>query len=162
MQAEPLSTVRSSWKLCRLVTLGLSAALGAGACGAEAPEVLFSEIHYHPALEDDYEDRHEFVEIYNDGSSKVDLSGWKLVGSTVSFEFPDGSSIAPGEYRVIAKNRDRLAQVWALEASTLLGDYTGELDNGKETLWLLDGDGAEIDKLTYDDDAPWPVAADAL
>ena len=154
--------MRSSWKLCRLVTLGLSAALGAGACGAEAPEVLFSEIHYHPALEDDYEDRHEFVELYNDGSSKVDLSGWKLVGSTVSFEFPDGSSIAPGEYRVIAKNRERLAQVWALEAATLLGDYTGELDNGKETLWLLDGDGAEIDKLTYDDDAPWPVAADAL
>ncbi len=144
-----------------LLSLSVAASLAA-ACSDPGPQIRFSEVHYHPVLEDDYAERHEFVEIYNAGDGKVDLSGWRLAGETVSYEFPAGTSIAAGEYRVIAKDRERLAPVWQLDPAALLGDYDGELDNGKDTLWLLDAGGAQMDQLVYDDDAPWPVGADAL
>ena len=147
--------------LARLL-ISAALALGVGACGSESTEIRFSEIHYHPVLETDFADRHEFVEIYNAGSSAVDLSGWRMVGDSLSYQFPTGTRIAAGEYRVIAKERAQLAPVWGLDEATLLGDYDGELANGKDTLWLFDRDGAEMDALTYDDDAPWPVAADAM
>lgn len=138
------------------------AVLGVFAACADAPPVRFSEVHYHPVLEDDYEERHEFIELFNDSGQAVDLSGWKVVGSAMNIVLPKGTSIGAGEYRVIAKDRERLAAVWGLDAATLLGDYEGELDNGRETLTLLDASGSEVDQLEYDDDAPWPVAADAM
>lgn len=133
------------------------------ACGtSEPPSVFFSEVLYHPVLEDDYVERHELVELYNAGSSSVDLSGFRLVGETVALTLPAGSVMAAGEYRVIAKDRAAVAAVWGLDPSTVWGDYEGELSNGRDTLSLLDRAGEAVDSLSYDDDAPWPVAADAL
>ena len=40
--------------------------------------VVFNEIHYHPAGADD--PGLEFVEIHNQNSVNVDLSGWRLSG----------------------------------------------------------------------------------
>ena len=37
---------------------------------------------------------------------------------------------------------------------------SGSLDNGGEQLALLDDDGNDIDRLTYDDVAPWPTGPD--
>ena len=41
-----------------------------------APEVvLVTEIHYHPVLEEDYDDQHEFVELHNPGEAAISLMG---------------------------------------------------------------------------------------
>src|SRR4030095_6035570 len=72
-------------------------------------QVVISEIMYHPLEEpafnangspvlELYEEVHEFVEIHNPGPSALDLTGWKLSGG-ISFSFPPGSDIQPGEYR---------------------------------------------------------------
>jgi hypothetical protein len=139
------------------------AGLEAGESGS--PRVAFSEIMYHPVGSNTDDNNHEFVEIYNPGAAAVDLSGWKL-GGEVQFTFPAGVAIAPGQYLVVAKKRTRLLalpkyQLAAL-ADLVLGDYAGALDDGGGRLVLLDASGATVDAVVWDDEFPWPLAADAL
>jgi hypothetical protein len=128
--------------------------------------VVISEIMYHPVDETTDEEVHEFVELHNRSGKAVDLGGWKLDSDKggVSFAFPAGVSIAAGQYRVVAKNRQALAAVkkYGLAQADLLGDYAGELDNGGATLSLRDPDGKVVDGVKYSDQFPWPIAADAL
>ena len=125
--------------------------------------MVFSEVMYHPVLESDYEDQHEFLELFNRADFEVDLSGWKL-GGEVAYTFPAGSRIPPRGYLVVAKNRAQLAAqaAYGLDAQSLHGDWVGQLDNSGGLVVLLDAAGATVDALRYDDRFPWPVAADAL
>ena len=124
--------------------------------------VVFSEIMYHPVLEDDFVDWHEFVEIHNTSPDTVSLGGWKLEGG-IAYMFPDGAEIAGGAYLVIARHRASLLAVYpGVNTAAVVGDYQGELDNGGDPIVLRRADGEASDALEYDDDAPWPVAADAL
>jgi hypothetical protein len=128
-----------------------------------SPAVVFSELMYHPVLEEDYEDQHEFIELHNRAEVELDLSGWKL-GGEVAYTFPAGARIPGGGFLVVAKNRTALAGVstYGLDAQTLHGDYSGALDNSGGLVVLLDAGGAVVDSVRYDDAFPWPVAADAL
>jgi hypothetical protein len=127
------------------------------------PAVFISELMYHPVLEAAVEEEYEFIEIHNAGAEPVALGGWRLAGA-VDFEFPAESTIGPGDYKVVASSRDKLAsvEVYALEAEDILGDYERSLDNGGEKLALIGADGQGVDHVVYDDDFPWPSAADAL
>jgi hypothetical protein len=72
--------------------------------------------------------------------------------------------IPAGGFLVVAKNKTALLAVssYGLSSAGVVGDYTGQLDNGGGTLRLLDPLGAVVDEVTYDDRFPWPVAADAF
>src|SRR5688500_3411532 len=59
---------------------------------APVGKVLFSEVMYHPVLENAAVDNHEFLELHNRGDAPVTLTGWKLEGD-VRFAFPAGTSI---------------------------------------------------------------------
>lgn len=122
-----------------------------------------SEIMYHPVLEEDFEDWHEFVELYNPHDHEVSLEGWSLAGG-ITYAFPAGARIPAAGYLVVAKSRDALLAVeaYALEPDAVLGDYQGSLDNGGDTVALQAPDGTLRDVVSYDDAQPWPVAADAL
>ena len=137
-------------------------------------EVVISEIMYHPveepAFDADgeplillYDDVFEYIEIFNGGSDLVLLSGWKI-GGGISFEFSEGEQIGAGEYRVIARDPDRLLTVDAyhLERDQLWGPYRGTLSNRGESIRLLDPSSRVIDAVTYSDRQPWPIGADAL
>lgn len=124
--------------------------------------VVISEIMYHPVLEEDFVDWHEFVEVHNPSPDTVSLSGWKLEGG-IAYMFPDGTDIAAGAYLVVARNRPSLLAVYpGVNQAAVLGEYQGELDNGGDPIVLRRADGMASDAIEYDDDAPWPVAADAL
>ena len=128
-----------------------------------SPAVVFSEIMYHPVLENDYEDQHEFVELHNRADFAFDVGGWKL-GGEVTFTFPAGTRIPARGFLVVAKNRTALLAVtsYALDPGAALGDYTGQLDNAGGLLVLLNAAGGVVDSVGYDDRFPWPIAADAL
>ena len=142
---------------------GSGGAGGASAMTAATTPVVISEIMYHPVFENGPVDRHEFVEIYNRSAAAVELAGWKLAGD-VMFTFPAGAKIAPKQFLVVAKDRTALAAVasYGLKVGDLLGDYTGQLDNGKGVVSLSDAAGAGVERVAYSDEFPWPVAADAL
>ncbi|PRP93512.1 CotH kinase family protein [Enhygromyxa salina] len=123
----------------------------------------FSEVMYHPVLEQAFVDRHEFVEIHNPGAESVELGGWRLDGG-VDFSFAPGTSIDAGGYLVIARDPAALLAIgsYALDPSQVVGPYQGELENGDEFLILRRDDDTIADTMGYDDGFPWPIAADAL
>lgn len=129
----------------------------------EAPKVVFSEIMYNPVDEKAYDDNHEFLELYNRSDSQVDLSSWKLSG-TVQFTFPSGTTLAPGAYLVLAKNKSALAAVssYQISASDIVGEYTGDLDNSGAVINLLNAENTLVESVEYHVDFPWPIGADGL
>ena len=125
----------------------------------ELPEgnVIIDEIMYNPIAPNA-----EFIEIYNrSATTAFDLSSYRLKG--VDFDFPAGTILGPGGYLVLAADRAVFAATYGTTIS-LAGEFTGRLDKGGETLSLvrLDAAGNEtvVDSVTYEDDLPWPAAAD--
>jgi hypothetical protein len=147
-------TFRAALLLAALVQVG---------CTEGRPQVVISEIMYHPVQEQSPQEDHEFIEIHNRGSGPAALGGWQLAGG-VRFTFPAGTSLPAGGYLVIPKNRLQLLLVtsYRLDPQQVIGQYEGELDNDGERIALLDGQGGVVDEVIYDDRFPWPVGADAL
>ena len=117
-------------------------------------DIIINEIHYHPDSESEQE---EFIELYNRGASSVNLGGWSFVKG-ISYTFPQGITLAPGQYLVVAKNT-RLLSGWVKDV-TLLGDYDGFLNDGGEKLTLANAKGEIADSVPFKDEPPWPTAPD--
>jgi len=119
-------------------------------------DVIINEIMYHPPVgsEDD-----EYIELYNRGDDTVALGGWELTGA-VRFSFPNGVSMAPGAYLVVAESASAVAAKYGL--SEVLGDFSGKLRNYGEEIILLDELGNPTDIVRYADEPPWPIEADGL
>lgn len=121
-------------------------------------KLVISELMYHPpAFGAVAEDEAEFLELKNLGNETLDLSGLYF-SEGITFAFPSGTLLAPGRFLVLGRN------VAALQAKypglVVDGVYTGKLDNSGETLRLSHILGGEVLRLTYNDRAPWPAAAD--
>lgn len=96
--------------------------------------VVINEIHYHPE-----NTLLEYVELHNELSVNVDLSGWRFDGG-ITFAFPEGTVIPARGYRVVARDPSALAA--ATGANGLLGPFLGSLANEGETLRLWNNNGA--------------------
>lgn len=88
----------------------------------------------------------DFVEIYNSSTQRWDLSGWGLsdnIGWPRKWTFPQGTSISPGEYKIImldgsdpsVSNASRLRASFSLART------------GGETMTLSDATGRVLDRL---------------
>src|SRR5690606_9553963 len=125
----------------------------------ELPEdfVGFTEIMYAPPAGD-----LEFAEIHNRSTrTTFDMSGWRLDGA--DFDFPDGTSIAPGAYLLVVQSRQAFQAVYGT-GLPIVGEFAGRLDNAGETLRLLRPGPAPqtyvvVDEITYGPRPPWPSAA---
>ncbi len=126
-----------------------------------APQVRISEILYHPAAERSYDDVAEFVELANAGTRPVELAGWRLVADDFDFTLPAVRLPIDG-YVVVAKDAATVAAVWGIDPAIVVGDWPANLKNGKDIVQLIDPEGAVVDRVAYEDEAPWPVAGDAL
>ena len=92
------------------------------------------------------EDNTDWVEIYNAGTELVNLSGWGLsdnINWPRKWQFPDGTYISPGEYKIVL-----------LDGSVSAGSDASRLHSsiklaraGGETLTLSDASGYVLDKL---------------
>ena len=115
--------------------------------------LVFSEISYSPVDPDA-----GYIEIYNRSTTTTfELTGWRLSG--VGFDFPSGISIAPGQYRVVAKDIFGFGTKFGFSVP-VIGQFIGNLDPQGETITLLrpssDPSGYSIvDRVRYDAAAPW-------
>ncbi len=114
--------------------------------------IVINEVHYDP---EDSTERIEFVELYNAGTSAVDLSMWSL-SEGVDFTFPSGESLGAGEYLVVAEDPAALLSKFGVAA---LGPWTGRLSGEGEDLVLRDSAGQLVDEVDYRLGFPWPVGA---
>ncbi len=125
------------------------------------PKVVISEIMYHAVLDEGPADEeYEWIEIANRSDAVVNVAGWKLAG-VVQFTFA-AKTLAKGQHLVIAKSPQKVTELWKLPAGSVVGPFTGALDNGGGRVSLEDGTGTVVDTVPYKDKAPWPMGADAM
>jgi len=118
------------------------------------PPLVITEIMYHP------EDAGaEFIELINSGVSQIQIGGFRF-SDGISFVFPAGLWVQPGERVVVAGSQEDFSA--AYPDVTAVGFYSGKLSNGGERLALSYPTGQVLLSLRYDDDAPWPTEADGL
>lgn len=125
-------------------------------------DVVINEVQYHRApLSREGEpvtaQSEEWIELYNRGADAVDLGGWQLVDA-VAYAFPSGTVLAPGAYVVVAG--DAAALQAAHPGITVLGDFSGHLDNRSDRILLLDAHGNPANEVRYFDGGRWPSASD--
>ncbi len=164
--------------------------IGAENTGPVVGPIVISEIMYHPPADWSIADAavYEFIELHNIASTNVPLydvacptNVWRLARA-VRFDFPTGAVMAPGAYAVVVRF-DPVADVNALAEfkarytaapTIILGPYFGKLDNAGDVIELLRPESAVqppaadagfvpyvlVDRVCYEDDSPWPTAAD--
>ncbi len=115
--------------------------------------ISFTEIMYDPAGTDT---NREWIEVYNAGSSPVDISNYVLQtdGASSSHHVlapQSGSSVPAGGYAVIVQNPDSFKADYPNFAGLIFdSSWTGLTATSGKTLLILDGLGAVLDQVTYD------------
>lgn len=132
--------------------VGVIAATSALISGAE-PAVVINEIHYRPDVKTEPV---EFIELHNPGARAVDLSGWRFTEG-VEFTFPNGTSLGPGGFLVVAEHPAALQTKFGVNA---LGPWSGSLANEGERIVLCDAGGQVQEEVEYRLGFPWPTVGD--
>jgi predicted extracellular nuclease len=129
-------------------------------CYYTLPDMTINEIHYNPcgAQGDDFD--FEFVEIYVNDDETIDLGGFEFYNSAsgepqLGYVFPEGTSVAPGEYFLMTVSDAGTANYANLGVQVFQMDL-GNFSNGGEMVSIEDGFGNLIDAVDYDDGSPWP------
>jgi hypothetical protein len=121
-----------------------------------ADNLAVSEVYYNPPGGD--EDT-EFIELLNlSATATLDLTGAGFVQG-VTFTFPTGTTLAPGQRVVVVREPSAFETRYG-QGLPVAGQFSGELDNGGETLALVDAGGTGLRTFAYDDEAPWPTTPD--
>ena len=116
-----------------------------------------SELMYNPVDGDDF----EFIELINVGSTALDLTGARFTnGITYAF----GPILLQGGRRIVlVKDLASFATIYNTNGMNIAaGSFAGKLDNGGETLTLVDAQDELIFSFTYDDEGDWPERADGF
>ena len=66
--------------------------------------------------------------------------------------------IPAGGYLVYAASTSTIQSAYGI--TNVTGNWPGSLQNNGETIVLRNAAGEEIDRVRYDDESPWPTAAD--
>lgn len=121
-------------------------------------DIVINEINYKDALDFEVKD---WVELYNNGSSTINISNWVFKDSDDLNEFviPNGTLMAPDSYIVLVRSLVDF-QTFFPDVSPVLGDFPFGLGGGGELIRLFDHNGILVDFVEYDDVAPWPIEAD--
>jgi len=134
-------------------------------------DIVIDEIMYHHPTRDE---RYEYVELYNRGSSTVSLNGWAFTDG-INYKFDQSAVMPPGSYLVVGADPNLLAAVYGnlVIGSNLFGPYSGGLDDHSERIRLsyplrvVNPDTGQLevymvtaDEVTYYDGGRWPIWAD--
>ena len=151
----------------RALNAGEWSALNEATFVVGSPQLVISELNYHPAPPTAEElglgfndgDDFEFIELHNPGTTSFDLTG-VCFSDGVEFDFADAtiSELGPGEYALIVRQTDAFAVRFGM-GLPVIGDYSGGLSNAGERVAISGADGDVIFEVTYGITDPWPATA---
>jgi hypothetical protein len=136
----------------------ITANINASNCpGVVIPPLVITKIMYRPDSTINFpgSSDQEFIEIFNNGSKTINLTGVYFSGTGFVYQFPVNSEIAPNSTKVLAGNSQVFMAKHGFPPS---GQFTRNLSNTGEKLVLADGFGNVIDSVTYSNKPPWPYA----
>lgn len=122
------------------------------------PEIVISKINYNPLVEADLDSSDfEFIELSNNSTSYINLTGIYFGGLGLTYQFAPGSSLPAQGVLFLANDSDSFIQRYGFEP---FGEFSRSLSNDGEDLILRDAYGNIIDQVVYNDVLPWPEDAD--
>ncbi|MFT5855095.1 MAG: hypothetical protein ACI8XO_002343, partial [Verrucomicrobiales bacterium] len=131
-----------------------------------ANTLRISEVMYNPRKTVGTEAKDfEFIEIYNTGSTEIGLAGIELKGrlsNGVTFDFSGGnvSSVPAMGHVLVVSNLTAFTQRYSTAGLPIAGEFSGNLDNGGDTIELVTSQGEVLADFNYGDGRDWPVTAD--
>ncbi len=124
----------------------------------QAQSIIVSEINYHS---DTTMNSGDWFEIYNAGTSTVNLGGWKVSDNNDLSEYiiPTGTSLQAGKYLVIVKDIVRFTTIYP-GVTNYIGAFLFSLGNSSDMIRLYNQGGTLVYSVTYMDTLGWPKGAD--
>jgi len=124
----------------------------------ESSDVVINEINYNSS---DTFDPRDWVELYNNSGSAIDLTGWYFSDSNNDhqFFFPEGYTLEENAYVVLSRDTVVFKTLFP-EVSNVLGDMDFGLSGSGEQVRIYNDSENLIDQLVYSDSTPWPEDAD--
>ena len=113
-----------------------------------------TEIMYAPSGGQSY----QYLEMQNVGSTELDLTGCAVKG--ISFNFPVGFTIGPGEVIVLASGQNPAAFAARYPGVSVAAYFTGKLAGSGERITIEDGQGRAVYAVNYATGGGWPVSVD--
>lgn len=148
------------------MSMKLVAAMGlAGVCGAASADVVITEIFYN--LNGSESGATEWVEIYNNGGSDVDMSGWVYGDSqdgVFAGGFAAGTVLGAGEVAILTFQDESVFQsIWGAGIRVIQVDTQVSLANSasatNETVALFDASSVLVDEVNFEVGNGWPGSA---
>ncbi|MBN1466167.1 CotH kinase family protein [candidate division KSB1 bacterium] len=127
------------------------------AAAANTADIVINEINYHsgPDLP-----AKEWLELYNPGEVSISLAGWRMRDADDGhFTLPTNASIPAHGFAILCTDTTHFIR-FSSNVDFVYGDLPFGLSNAGDSLYLYDSTGRLVDALFYDDEPPWPLAAD--
>ncbi|MFL2982894.1 MAG: lamin tail domain-containing protein [Candidatus Neomarinimicrobiota bacterium] len=120
--------------------------------------VVINEINYNSS---DSFNPDDWVEIYNNGDTTVDLSSWSIKDENDDhiFMIPLNTILLIDQYIVFCKDTLKLLSCFP-DVNNYCGDLGFGFSGGSDIIRLFDSGGLLVDQVEYDDGNPWPSMAD--
>ena len=120
-------------------------------------ELVITEIQYHPSADQDCGD---WIELHHIGTAPLNLAGWVFRDGDDDHAFllPD-TVLPPDGWLVLCQDAARF-RLYYPATVPVAGSFKFGLGNGGGALRLFRPDGTVAQHITYDDEPPWPSAAD--
>jgi len=118
--------------------------------------LIISEIMYHPR-ETGGTEVLEYIEIFNTEPVSEIIGGCRL-GGDVEFTFPPRMALPGRGFIVVARDPEALRQATGM--TNVIGPFAGSLPNDAGQVRLSNRAGALLLEVEYEDQMPWPIAAD--
>ena len=137
------------------ILAGTNGNIGASLKINEKPNQLYiSAIAYKSDLNSEI---NEFVELSNAGNTVIDLSGMEFTKG-ITFSFPEGSKIEPGQKVYIANTNN--SDFWIKKGQTVYQWESSRLADEGEAIQLNTPEGIVVDQVFYNHDNSWPHVSD--
>lgn len=150
---------------------GSTGSSSGGGSSAGISHLVISEVYpkadsaHGGAIED------EWIEIFNPTSTSTNLSHWTIRATSTSQTIPNGTTLPPGAYIILAGTQNVRA-LWLISSSTQVlafsSPFRGFVSTG-DHVFLQNASGTQIDSVSWGNDigafsppAPLPVSGHSL
>ncbi|CAD6491511.1 MAG: Right handed beta helix region [Candidatus Argoarchaeum ethanivorans] len=113
--------------------------------GATYGDVVINEIMYDPT---GYDNLYEWIELYNNDSEEIDVSGWVLNGTIGGSDTILSGTMVAGTYLLIAKNVTAFEERYNVSCPKITGNWSALANNG-DWVNLSNATGSNIDSVYY-------------
>ena len=111
-------------------------------------DVKINEIMYNPSTEQGSDANMEWIELYNNDTEAINISGWTIDNNPIS-----ENVMQPGDYVVLARNKTAFDAYYGALPCPVIDVTLGLKNDPCDTIVLGNSTGAEIDNVTYN--ASW-------